>query len=575
MPEGRIYMQEKIIQKVLPIGIDDFKELITQDYYYVDKTMLIKELLDKRGKANLFTRPRRFGKTLNLSMLRYFFEDTSFLPEKQNYEELFDGLAIMQAGESYLRHMGKYPVIFISLKSAKQKNFEEAFVCLKEIIAKEYVKYEYIINQRLTNQADLQKYGRIRNQQAERAEYLTCLAFLSDCLYQATGRRSILLIDEYDVPLETAYFNGFYDEMLTFIRSLFESALKSNPSLEFAVITGCLRISKESIFTGLNNLAIYSVLTKNYDEYFGFTQKEVSRILDAYGLGEKEDIVREWYNGYLFGSAEVYNPWSVMNFVHEIVSDASAFPKSYWMNTSSNNIVRRLIERADAGAKQEIEKLISGGTIEKPLNESITYEDVETSQDNLWNFLLFTGYLKVVSKRLDLDTIYLTMAIPNTEIRCVYRSSIREWFTQKVSRVDFTLFYQKLLEGDCVFLENFIKKQLAESISYYDNAENFYHGYLVGILSGMEGYAMDSNREHGEGRPDIMLKPFDPEYPAVIVELKRADRFDQMEAKCASALEQIEEKRYAAELEAEGYGTVRKYGICFCRKSCRVRTEHG
>lgn len=345
-------MQEDSRRRMLPIGIDDFKKLIKQEYYYVDKTMLIKELLDKRGEVHLFTRPRRFGKTLNLSMLRYFFEDASYLPAEQQNEELFAGLAIMQAGESYLRHMGKYPVISISLKSAKQMNFDEAFACLKESIAKEYAKYEYLINGRLTNQADLQKYGRIRSRQAERGEYLTSLAFLSDCLYQATGRKCIILIDEYDVPLENAFFSGFYNEMLVFIRSLFESALKSNPSLEFAVITGCLRISKESIFTGLNNLAVYSVLTRNYDEYFGFTQGEVSRILETYGLGEKEDIVREWYNGYLFGSTEVYNPWSVMNFVHESVSDALAFPRPYWLNTSSNNIIRYLIERAGAGVKQ-------------------------------------------------------------------------------------------------------------------------------------------------------------------------------------------------------------------------------
>ncbi len=557
-------------RKVLPIGIDDFRKLITQDFYYVDKTLLIKELLDKRGEANLFTRPRRFGKTLNLSMLQYFFEDTSYTPEKWSNEELFAGLEIMQAGEQYLKHMGKYPVIFMSLKSAKQKNFEEAFVCLKEVIAKEYAKYEYLISERLTNQADLQKYGRIRNQQAERAEYLTSLAFLSGCLYQATGRRSIILIDEYDVPLENAFFGGFYNDMLTFIRSLFESALKTNPALKFAVITGCLRISKESIFTGLNNLAIYSILSKNYDEYFGFTQKEVGDILNAYGMQEKEDIVKEWYNGYLFGSAEVYNPWSVISFVHENEADPQAFPRPYWMNTSSNNIIRRLIERADAGVKREIEELIAGGTIEKPVNENITYEDIETSQENLWNFLFFTGYLKVTGKRFELDTIYLTMAIPNAEIRCAYRSSIREWFTQKIKRADFTLFYQRLLDGGCAFVEDFVKKQLAESISYYDNAENFYHGYLAGVLSGMEGYAMESNREHGDGRPDIVLKPFDPERPAIIIEVKRADRFDRMEEKCTLALEQIEEKRYAAELEEEGYGLIRKYGICFCRKSCRV-----
>lgn len=562
-----------MVQKALPIGVDDFRELIVNEYYYVDKTLFIKEILDRRGKANLFTRPRRFGKTLNLSMLRYFFENTSYTSGEQKNDALFSGLAIMQTGEQYTKHMGKYPVISLSLKSAKQKNYEEAFACLKEVIAKEYIRYERLIEEGLANEADIQKFKRIRNQKAERAEYLTSLAFLSACLYQVTGQNSIILIDEYDVPLENAYYAGFYDEMISFIRSLFESALKSNPTLEFAVITGCLRISKESIFTGLNNLAIYSVLSKNYDEYFGFTQQEVSHMLNAYGLRDKEGVVKKWYNGYLFGSAEVYNPWSVTNFVEENVGDSQAFPRPYWLNTSSNSIIRDLIERADAGVKKEIEDLIAGGTIEKPVHENITYEDIYASQDNLWNFLFFTGYLKVVQKRFEIDTIYLTMKIPNEEIRYVYRTSIREWFTQKIERTDFTQFYQALLVGDCEAIEEFIKKQLSESISYYDNAENFYHGYLVGVLSGLEGYALDSNKERGLGRPDIVLKPFDPKRPAIIIEVKRADNFSQMTELCKQALKQIEEKKYAAELETEGYEIIRKYGFCFCKKTCMLRKE--
>lgn len=558
-------------RKALPIGIDDFKELVTKSYYYVDKTLFIKEILDRRGGAKLFARPRRFGKTLNLSMLRYFFEDVPKLPGGQENASLFEGLAIMRAGKQYLRHMGKYPVISISLKSAKQRNYEEAFACLKESIAKEYVRHERLIETGLENEVDLEKYRRIRNRQAERTEYLTSLEFLSDCLYQVTGEKSILLVDEYDVPLENAYFAGFYDEMLTFIRSLFESALKSNPALEFAVITGCLRISKESIFTGLNNLTIYSILSKNYDEYFGFTQQEVSKILDTYGCSEKEELVKKWYNGYLFGSAQVYNPWSVMNFVEENLADPQAFPRPYWMNTSSNSIVRDLVERADAGAKKEIEDLIAGGTIKKPVYENITYEDVYASQDNLWNFLFFTGYLKMAHKSFESDMLYIAMAIPNVEIRYIYRTAIREWFGQKIERADFSLFYQSILEGNCALAEGFISKQLSESISYYDNAENFYHGYLVGVLSGLEGYAMDSNKEYGIGRPDIVLEPFDPKRPAIIIEVKRTDSFGHMEALCGRALKQIEEKKYAAELEAKGYGVIRKYGFCFCRKNCVVR----
>ena len=561
------------MHKLLPIGIDDFKELISNNYYYIDKTLFIKEILDRRGKVSLFTRPRRFGKTLNLSMLQHFFENTEYTPDREPHKALFEGLAIMQAGDEYAKHMGKYPVISLSLKSAKQQNYKEAFACLKEVIAKEYGRYEYVVKRSLQDTEDYNRYQRIRNQQAEREEYLTSLAFLSDCIYRAAGIKSIILIDVYDVPLENAYFSGFYDEMITFIRSFFESALKTNPSLEFAVITGCLRISKESVFTGLNNLAVYSILNKSYGEYFGFTRQEVSSMLKAYGLLKKEHTVREWYDGYLFGTEDVYNPWSVISFVDENHTDTEAFPRPYWSNTSSNSIIRKLIERADARVRKEIEDLIAGGTIEKPVHENITYEDVYASQDNLWNFLFFTGYLKVVKKRLELDTIYLTMAIPNVEIRYIYRTTIREWFTQKIEQTDFSLFYRAVLEGNCSEMECFMKRQLSESISYYDNAENFYHGYLVGILGGLEGYALDSNKEHGNGRPDILLTPFDPERPAVIMEIKCAAKFGEMEGLCDLALRQIHEREYASELEAEGYGLIRKYGICFCRKNCVVRME--
>ena len=358
--------------------------------------------------------------------------------------------------------------------------------------------------------------------------------------------------------------------MTDFIRSLFESVLKSNDSLEFAVITGCLRISKESIFTGLNNLKIISVLSQSYAEYFGFTPNEVQEMLTFYHLSEKQEEIGRWYDGYLFGETEVYNPWSVINYISDMIKGDSRFPKPYWSNTSSNNIIRTLIEVSDSSVKQEIEGLIAGHTIEKPVYEDITYEDVHKSQDNLWNFLFFTGYLKSTGQRFEIDTIYVTMKIPNEEIRYIYRTTIREWFQEKIKASDYHIFYQDILAGNCTEIETFINDQLSDSISYYDNAENFYHGYLLGVLGGIPAYEIDSNKEHGNGRPDLILKPNHPEKPAAIIELKRVSSFKDMKPACTDALKQIEEKHYAKDLEKEGYTNILKYGICFCKKSCMV-----
>lgn len=545
--------------------------LITQNYYFVDKTLLIKELLDKKGEANLFTRPRRFGKTLNLSMLRYFFEDTSYTGDEKSNDRLFDGLAIMQAGEKYTSHMGKYPVVFLSLKSAKQKNYEEAFICLKEIIAKEYARYENLVKEKLANTSDEQRYRRIRNQQAERAEYLTSLAFLSDCIYEATGKKSIILIDEYDVPLENAYFAGFYDEMVTFIRSLFESALKSNPTLEFAVIAGCLRISKESIFTGLNNLRIYSVLSDNYDEYFGFTEQETADILESYGQQAGMQIVKEWYDGYRFGNTEVYNPWSIVNYIQDLQANPHAFPTPYWANTSSNSIVKELVEQADLSVKEELECLMQGGTIEKAVHEDITYDSIYESDENLWSFLFFTGYLKQCERRLEGANQYVTMAIPNTEVRYIYENTIQRWFAQKQKGYNISVLYTAMEQGDTARMESEITGLLEETISYYDYNESYYHGFLTGILKQNQKYLVVSNRETGLGRTDIVLRTQRIRGgKAIILELKAVHAFRDMENGVRKAVQQIEEKRYATELERDGYREVLKYGICFYKKECMV-----
>ena len=559
------------MKKKLAIGIENYKELIDKSYYYVDKTLLIQSLLDDGNKVTLFTRPRRFGKTLTLSMLKTFFENEMDWNGKQiENAYYFNNMKIISTGEEYLHHMGKYPVISLSLKAAKQPTFQLAHAQLCEQISNEFSRHRYVLQSSQLLEHEKNKYENLMSGTADEASYVTALKFLSDCLKAYHKENVIVLLDEYDVPLENAYFRGFYDQMTDFIRSLFESVLKSNDSLEFAVITGCLRISKESIFTGLNNLKIISVLSQSYAEYFGFTPNEVQEMLAFYHLSEKQEEISHWYDGYLFGETEVYNPWSVINYISDMIKGDSRFPKPYWSNTSSNNIIRTLIEVSDSSVKQEIEGLIAGHTIEKPVYEDITYEDVHKSQDNLWNFLFFTGYLKSTGQQFKIDTIYVTMKIPNEEIRYIYRTTIREWFQEKIKASDYHILYQDILTGNCTGIENFINDQLSDSISYYDNAENFYHGYLLGVLGGIPAYEIDSNKEHGNGRPDLILKPNHPEKPAAIIELKRVSSFKDMKPACTDALKQIEEKHYAKDLEKEGYTNILKYGICFCKKSCMV-----
>lgn len=558
--------------KPIAIGIENYKEIIDKPYYYIDKTLLIGEILDKGGKVNLFIRPRRFGKTLALSMIRTFFEqDTDIHGNVTDNSRYFDDMKISQTGERYTEHMGQYPVISLSLKSAKQPDFDMAYKSLLNEIAKEYERHCYVLEGDVLLSFTKEKYVNIMEQKAEKIDYATALKFLSDCLKKYHGRNVIILIDEYDVPLENSYFAGFYDEMITFIRSLFESALKTNDSLEFAVITGCLRISKESIFTKLNNLKINSILNQNYAEFFGFTQQEVEQMLRDYDLLDKIEEVKEWYDGYLFGETEVYNPWSVINYVDTAVENTVAFPKPYWSNTSSNSIIRELVEEADSEVKQEIENLLAGGTIEKPVHEDITYEDIHKTQENLWNFLFFTGYLKKTGERFEEETIYLTLTVPNKEVAGIYRNTILEWFNKRLRATDLSVLHKAILEGDCETFENEVSDLLLETISFYDYAENYYHGFLCGLLKGCNRYTVTSNRERGNGRPDILFKHLSVRGQAVIIEIKVVKEFDQMETGCDEALKQIEEQNYAAALHKEGYRQIRKYGICFYRKECMVK----
>ena len=558
----------------IAIGVEKYKEIIDNNAYYIDKTWMIKELLDQACPVNLFTRPRRFGKTLTLSMIRTFFEDErTYEGKKIDNSPYFEGKKILMAGERYIGAMGNYPVIKLSLKSAKQPDFQMAYRCLKDDIIDEYDRHKYILNGEGLSEREKEKYKEILDETASEGEYATALKRLSIYLKKYHGRNVVILIDEYDVPLENAYFRGYYDRMIDFIRSLFESALKTNDALEFAVVTGCLRISKESIFTGLNNLEINTILSNNYAEYFGFTAVEVEEMLKNYGLEEKFPEVRQWYDGYLFGSTEVYNPWSIINYVKAAVSGGSVFPQAYWSNTSSNSIIRELVESADGNVKEEIERLIDGGTIEKPVHEEITYEDIHKSQDNLWNFLFFTGYLKVESKHFENRTTYLMLSIPNDEILTIYENTIREWFEHQVKEKDMKAFYRTVLAGDAKQTENFLSDLLESSISYYDKKEDFYHGIMVGLFGGISGYEVRSNREYGNGRPDLVLRPYNPRKPVVIFEFKYRRKFLEMEDGCNEALAQIEQKKYANPFLNMGYQKLIKYGICFCEKTCAVKCE--
>lgn len=554
----------------LPIGVDNFENIIKNGYYYVDKTLMIKELLDKKGEVTLFTRPRRFGKTLNMSMLQDFFEDTGNREKNIKRKMLFENLKIMKAGKAYIERMCQYSVISLSLKSAKQSDFETAYYCITEEIAREFKRHREILGQ-ITLEEDKRRYLNIMNQKASRAELATALRFLSDCLYLTNEKKIIILLDEYDVPLENAYYNNFYNEMIGVIRSLFESALKTNPYLEFAVITGCLRISKESIFTGLNNLEVISIVDELFGEYFGFTQEELNQILQNYELSSKKELMQKWYDGYRLGGQDVYNPWSVINYVKALVENINALPRPYWSNTSSNSIVRDLIKRADMSAKAEIEALLRGETIEKPIYEEITYDSIYDSTDNLWNFLFYTGYLKQTSQRLEGRNLLVSLAIPNEEVAYIYENTITSWFKEELQLLNLTPIYDTLLRGNASGFQEGLQGLLQKTISYMDNKEAFYHGFLLGVLGNLKEYLVQSNRESGNGRFDILVRSLNVSRPPVIIELKLSKTFKGMETACDFALEQIQKMKYDEWLPEEGYVGAWHYGIAFFKKQCYVK----
>jgi hypothetical protein len=559
-------------KKALPIGQSFFDRVIEDGFYYVDKTLFIRDILVRKAAVTLCTRPRRFGKTLNQTMLKSFFEDTVPLRSKKDTRALFNGLAIEGAGERYMEHQGKYPVIFLTFKEAKMASFENSYAQLKNGVAEEFRRHGYVVD-KMQDKYNRDLFNKLADGDGSISDYSVALKFLCECLESHHGQKVVIIIDEYDVPLENSWSRSFYKEMIDFIRPLLGSALKDNPHLQFSVITGCLRVSKESIFTGLNNLDVVSVLSDSYGEHFGFTQCEMDAILAYYGLESKAQIIKDWYNGYLFGNTEVYNPWSSVRVVSNWLININRYPEPHWANTSGNDIIRDMIDRMNAEARAGLETLVSGGTIPMTVDEYITYGDMYKTTDNLWNFLLFTGYLKKVGESVDQKgRIIVDVKIPNREVDIIFDSKIQEWFNDQIKAKDLSVFFKAVMDGDAGTLRDELSKFLSESISFMDSAENFYHGFLAGVLTRLDGYRVQSNRESGDGRSDLVLYSANGrDNKAVIFEFKVAPKAKMLSDACENALKQIEEKNYAAYWDDEGYEDIIKYGVGFHRKRCEVR----
>ena len=561
------------MRKKLPVGIENFEEFSSENFYYVDKTLFIKELLQNWGKVNLFTRPRRFGKSLNMSMLKCFFETG-------NDPTAFDGLKIMEEKDLCEKYMGKFPVISISLKSVDGLTYESASVALRTVIGNEAGRFRFLKNSdKLTND-EKEAYAQLTEVGSSQGGIYTMtekiaeasLQTLSLLLSRHYGQKVILLIDEYDVPLDKAFQGGYYDEMVNLIRNLLGNALKTNDSLYFAVLTGCLRISKESIFTGLNNPKVHTISDLRYDEYFGFTNADVDEILKFYGLSSHKDVIRDWYDGYRFGDTDVYCPWDVINYCDELLADPCAEPENYWANTSGNDLIRRLLKKANQSTRNEVEQLINGGTITKAIRQELTYREVEDSIDNIWSVLYSTGYLTCCRR---LPGKKMELALPNREVRELFIDLVKDWF-EEMTQADsarINRFCAAFPAGDSALIQDMLHDYLWESISVRDTAvrrnmkENFYHGMLLGLLRSQGSWLVKSNAETGEGYSDISIQT--PDRSGIVIELKYADD-GNLEAACSEALKQIEEKKYAEGLRRRGTKKIIKYGIAFCEKECLV-----
>ena len=556
--------------KKLPVGIENFEEIRTEGFYYVDKTSLIRDLLNNWGKVNLFTRPRRFGKTLNMSMLKSFFEIGAD-------RTLFDGLAISEETALCEAYMGKYPVVFVSLKGVDGLTFDQAYQALCGIVVEEISRLRFLTDSDKLAADEKQYLEKMLKGKYEESDITGSLKKLSLLLEKHYSQKVILLIDEYDVPLDKAFQHGYYKEMVALIRSMFGQALKTNDYLQFAVLTGCLRVSKESIFTGLNNLKVLSIADARFDEHFGFTDSEVRQILNDYGLQEHVAETKAWYDGYRFGNVDVYCPWDVINHVDRLVGEPGAKPQAYWINTSGNDLVRRFVDKADKTTQSEIERLINGEAIEKAVRLELTYNEIDDSIDNLWSVLYTTGYLTRAGETE--DGMY-KLVIPNREVREVFVLQIQEWFKKTFVRDNKPMqaFCQAFQTGDAEAIQKHLNLVLSKMISIMDTKarddqkENFYHGLLLGLLRSEPNWLILSNAESGDGFSDILIEPEDPD-AGIVIEVKYSPTLSGMETACEAALEQIKEKRYDERLRNEGRENITAFGIAFCKKRCKAVFE--
>ena len=562
------------MQLKLPVGIDSFEKIRTDKYYYVDKTMLIEQVIEGGSEVTLFTRPRRFGKSLNISMLKSFFEIGTD-------PELFKGLYISENQQLCEMYMGQYPVIAISLKGVDADSYPKAKAQIVKIINKEARRHRFLLESENLDSFDKELLTQLLSRQMEEDTITSSLQELTELLEAHFSKKVVVLIDEYDVPLAKAHENGYYDEMVLLIRNLFGNVLKTNDSLAFAVLTGCLRIAKESIFTGLNNFKIYSITDKKYDETFGFTHAEVETMLQYYGLEAKRDEVQEWYDGYRFGNADVYCPWDVVNYCCDHIEDPKAQPKNYWMNTSGNGIIKRFVDSINSPGmltKTELEWLVNGEVVIKKVDEMITYKELYSSMDNLWSTLFMTGYL--TQRGRESDGRY-RLAIPNREIRTIIIERVLTLFREEVSKdgVLFKKFCDALVDADAEMVEQLLTEYLSTTISVRDTfvksvRENFYHGILIGILGYKNEWRVSSNEESGNGFSDILIRMGDCDNKmGIVIELKYSKDGKSLDSNCRKALNQIKEKHYEQALQREGIDTILKYGIAFWLKKCRVMTE--
>ena len=547
----------------IPVGISDFERIRELDYYYVDKTGLIKTLLrGEMDQVTLITRPRRFGKTMAMSMLN------SFLDIRKDSRELFEGLEISKETAICERWMNQYPTLFLSFKDVDGSIFENAFNFLKYIVAEVCKQHMYLLDSDDVDKEDKLVYEKLKSGDASLIEIQSCILRITNMLESYYKKPVILLIDEYDVPIAKASSNGYYKEMLEIMKGMLSTALKDNSSLKFAVITGCLKIAKESIFTGTNNLVSDTISSTRYNEYYGFTQQDVDKLLADAGMEEKADLIKEWYDGYNFGEFEVYCPWDVMNYLRDLQNNIQARPVSYWKNTSDNAIIRSFIDYTGAAIRKKLETLIAGGSIRQKIEEDLTYDYLHSSEDNLWSILYLTGYL---TKAGECDAEGLVeLRIPNKEIKEIFESTVRKWFEDSTRVMNRKAVFDAVWNKDTDKLTKEISTLLRMTISYYDYREDFYHAFLAGIFAGA-GYSVESNREHGEGRSDIVIYN-DVTGQVAVFEAKYSRKLDDLERDCQKALDQIDTKMYAKEFE-DTYDEVLCYGISFYKKRCLVRCK--